>query len=188
MATREQFSEKATLTGSNVVNIKDSGGSAIYNSSAMSDGNSGASLAVGGYGFNGTNWDRVRNNTQGTLLASAARAVSTVSPIQTNYNGKGVKLFLKVTNSSGSGGLTVRLESIDPVSGDYAVELTAPAAIIANGLYEYDLYPGVATAGNASPNAVNQRVQGILGRTWQARVNHGDGSSYTYSVGYSLIL
>jgi hypothetical protein len=63
--------------------------------------------------FNGINWDRERNNTQGTLLASAARTATATSPNQTNYNAKGVQLTIDVTAVSGTGGLILVLQGID---------------------------------------------------------------------------
>lgn len=44
---------------------------------------------------------------------------------------------------------------------------------------------GGTTAGNQE---MIQRTSGALPRTWGVRIFHNDGSSYTYAVGYSLIL
>lgn len=121
-------------------------------------------------------------NTQGTLLASAARTITITSPIQTNYNAKGIIVFLNVTAASGVGGLFTRVRVYDPVSNS-AVYLNAqPAAVTATGMYTYVLYPG------ASGGAFTQITPAMLPRTWEVFVTPVDASSYTYSVGYSLIL
>jgi hypothetical protein len=173
------------LTGSNAVNIKDSNGTSVFASSAVGDNNPGGFLAAGQYGFNGgTTWDRWRNNTEGTLLASAARTLATKSAIQTNFNAKGVQFILDVTGASGTGGLRVYFGAIDPVTGKEIYLNPDHAFITATGIRVFELYPGASGSGFS----VTQRVSGSLPRKWFAYVYHGDATSYTYSVGYSLIL
>lgn len=138
--------------------------------------------------MNGASWDWQRNNTQGTILASAARTTNGTSPDQTNYNAKGVILNLDVTVASGTGGLQLRFQFKDPVSGNYVNLNVAPTAITAVGTYAYELYPGSSTAGTAGSLLVNQRTSGALPRTWRAVVQVGDASSYTYSIGYGHII
>lgn len=120
-------------------------------------------------------------NTQGTLLSSSARTSNTAAPTQTNTSARGVMLFLNVTAVSGTGGLTVRIYGVDPVSGVAAPINAPPATVTTVGLQIVSLYPGIA-----SPNAAGANY--ILPRTWYAQVVHGDSTSYTYSLGYSLIL
>jgi hypothetical protein len=123
-------------------------------------------------------WERVRNNQEGTLLASAARTTTTNSSDQTNYNGKCASAFLNVSAASGTGGLQLQFQWKDPISGNYAMLNSAPTAITAIGQTIYSLCPG-ATGG-----AVTQTTQAALPRTWRVAVTHGDASSYTYSVSY----
>ena len=139
-------------------------------------------LAVASHINDGAGWRYQRGNIEGTLLASAARTVTTYSANQTNYNARGVIVVLNVTAASGTGGLQVILQAIDPVSGG-AVSLNAtPTAVIAIDRLAYIFYPG-ATGGVAA------QITGIpLPRTWRVGVVHGDASSYTYSLSYSLIL
>jgi hypothetical protein len=139
---------------------------------------------VAPFALNGVTWDRLRNNNDVTALSSAARTATTSSADQTNYNARGLAVFLNVTAASGSGGLQVRVQGKDPVSGNYFNLNAAPTAITATGQYAYALYPGAATAAGD----VQQTTQQVLPRTFRITVTHGDGSSYTYSVGYSLIL
>jgi hypothetical protein len=155
---------------------------------AGSDGNTGDGVGVVHPKlWNGGTFDRERGNIEGTLLASAARTTST-SAGQTNYNARGVTVFLNITAASGTGGLKVRVLSVDPVSSAIVLHFEATTGITATGIYGYEMYPGATTAGTAGPSLINQRTSGVLPRIWLASVNVSDASSYTYSLGYSLIL
>ncbi|MDP4170140.1 MAG: hypothetical protein Q8906_05975 [Bacillota bacterium] len=132
--------------------------------------------------FNGANWDRKRNNTQGTLLASSARTTATISPTIINHNCKGVIIWLKVTSASGTGGLIVRIGGFDNSGQNYWLN-ASPTPITASGYKAYILYPGASTAGAD----VAQATSNPLPRTWNVTVQVGDSSSYTYEVDYSLI-
>ena len=141
---------------------------------------------VCGYLFNGTTtYDRPRNNMDQTALASAARTATTSSADITNYNGRGVMVFLNVTAASGTGGLTLTIQAKDPVSGNYFNLNANPSAVTSTGNGTvYIVYPSTLTAaGN-----VTQSTQAVLPRTFRITVTHGDASSYTYSVGASIIL
>jgi hypothetical protein len=178
---------EVSLTGSNAVNIQGrSYGAGQYSFLTNADypDNTGFTntLLVAPAYSNGNGLDKVRNNTQGTLLASQARTATALSPNQTNYNARGVILFLNVTTSSGTGGITVTVQGVDPVTGSNSSIFTASSAITGTGIKKYILYPG------ASGGSIDS-IAGIpLPRTWFIQVNHSDSSSYTYSVGYSLIL
>ncbi|MHB1701346.1 MAG: hypothetical protein ACYCSN_14640 [Acidobacteriaceae bacterium] len=124
--------------------------------------------------FNGTEFDRVYNNTQGTLLASAARTATTNSPTQTKYNGSAVVIFVNVTVVSGTGGITPKISSTDPVSGLSFDIWAASAAITTTGRNVYEVFPAAVTANNL-----------IVPRTWGFTMSASDSSSYTYSVGFA---
>lgn len=132
--------------------------------------------------FNGTSWDRVRNNQEATALASAARTATTNSSDITNHNAVGILVFLNVTVASGTGGLQVQVMAKDPVSGSYFALNAAPTAVTGTGLKLYVVDPG-SSGGNAT-----QATEASLPRTFRITVTHGDGSSYTYSVGYALVV
>lgn len=121
-------------------------------------------------------------NTSGTLLTSQARTANPSSTPQTNYNARGVLITLNVTASSGTGGLTLRIQAQDPASGTFFNYNASPTAVTATGMYSYLLYPGI------SGGFTTQLTPIVLPKTWQIVVSHGDGTSYTYSVGYSYIL
>lgn len=134
-------------------------------------------------GYDGTaNWERIRNNAEFTLLASGVRNANAISAFQPNVNSKGLHLILSVTNASGTGGLIVAIQGIDPTSGNPYGLNTALAAIIANGTYTYELYP------SSSGTGFSQKISGVLPRTFRVLITHGDGSNYTYSLGCSMIL
>lgn len=134
------------------------------------------------YAYNGAGWDRVRNNLEGTLLASAARTVATSSATMTNHNATGVRITLDVTAASGTGGIQIRPEGYDIASGKWVPINVAPAAVTTVSTTVYVVYP------NASGGYPTQSTPQPLPRTWRVTAAHVDGSSYTYSVGYSLIL
>ena len=121
-------------------------------------------------------------NAEGTLLASAARTSTTTSPNMTNKNAKGILVSLNVTVASGTGGLQVVIRGHDPVTGTVYWLNALPVAVVATGINVYEVCPAVNTAASG----VKQRTSGELPRTWSVSVIHGDSSSYTYSVGYSL--
>jgi hypothetical protein len=147
-------------------------------------------LANAPMGFNGSSWDRWRNNTEGTLLASAARTATTASPQQINHNARGIHVVLNVTAVSGTGGLKIRILAYDPVQGtDYYLHLGS--TITTTGRYVIELYPGSSAAGISTATsifAVHERVAATLPKKFFVSISHGDASSYTYSLGYSLIL
>jgi hypothetical protein len=132
------------------------------------------------YLYNGATYDRQRGNTEGTLLASAARTTNTTSPSQTNYNARGVAIVLTVTVASGTGGLQAWIVGSDGAAGFSLTSL--PTTVTTTGTWSYGLYPGVT---GTTPMLW---TSGALPRTWEARVTHGDASSYTYSLRYALIL
>jgi hypothetical protein len=140
--------------------------------------------ALGAMLFNGTNWDRQRNNVDGTAIASAARTATTSSADITNHNARGIAVVLDVSAASGSGGLQVSIQAKDPVTGNYAALNSAPTAVTSTGTRVYELYPGAVGGGSGIAQVANV----ALPRTFRITVTHGDGSSYTYSVGYTLIV
>jgi hypothetical protein len=81
----------------------------ITNLSAASAGADGlanpTTAAVEGtqYQFNGTTWDRARNNTDVTVDASAAKTVTVAGATQTNYNARGGIISLVFGTVTGTG-------------------------------------------------------------------------------------
>lgn len=127
----------------------------------------------------------------GQLLASAARTATNSTPVQTDFEHTGVRLFLNVTaNPGGAETLAVQVEMVDPVAYkdgtvvSRAVTAFAATAAAANDTYVYELYPGsVETSATAS-----HEVQGgSLPTLWRVKVTHSASGSWTYTLGYDLI-
>lgn len=131
------------------------------------------------YGFNGTNWDRLRTNTGETVLASAARTIATNGPDMTNYNARGLHLIIDVTAFT-AGSITITIQGKDPVSGKYYTILTS-AALAAVATTVLRVYPDATIAANVS-------INDILPRTWRAIVAVSTADSVTYSIGANLVL
>ena len=148
-------------------------------------------LAVINYAhlFNETTWDRVRNNTDATLGASAVRTNTLTVADQTNYNWRGVliHLDLSVTRDGDHSGATIQVivENKDPVSALYSPVLqsaTFGGSVVTN---DYLVYPGIADTGSE-----HTEIQAtFITRTWRVRVVHSSsGPSFTYSVGASHLI
>lgn len=77
-----------------------------------------------------------------TVLSSAARTATTNSADLTNFNAKGVALFLDVTSAPGaSETLTVAVQMKDPVSGSYRTITAFTTAPDAVDTYIYNVHP-----------------------------------------------
>lgn len=151
----------------------------------IADTHSGSNLpAAGLYGWNSASWDRWRANWTGTFLSSAARTTTTTSAAVVNYNGSYLQVILDVTVASGTGGLQVKIEGRDAAASAKWFQLNAtPTAVTATGTYVYEIGPG---ASGAASGGVVQRTAGMVPRDVRVTVTHGDGSSYTYTVGLVL--
>lgn len=143
-------------------------------------------------GFNGTSWDRWRNNTSGTLLASAARTSNTASPNQTNHNARGIIITLDITAAPATPvgtGIGVAVLGLDPVTGkNFLIGNYSPSKN-SIGTFSMELYPGINLPTGVASNSIIYIVSAALPRTWFVYVsNNNAADSFTYSVGYSLIL
>lgn len=129
--------------------------------------------------FNGTNWDRDRNNIEKTLLASAARTTTTSSPVQTNYNGKTVVLTLNVTaNPGGAETLELRLAYRVGVTSATIAKMAILAAT--NGVYHLIVGLG-ATATPENPG--NHKLYSMpVPRNYVATVAPSASGSWTYDL------
>jgi len=154
----------------------------------IQDGSFYRPLMVAGALFNGANWDRARSNAPSTGLASGARTASTPTPDQTNYNGRGAKIFLDITATpNNTETLQVTIEEKDPVSNKY-VQIAAFPALTASALgatpttetYLYEIGPGISETIAVSKHELQAL---LLSRTWRVNVLHSAAGSWTYSVG-----
>ena len=153
-------------------------GSGLASASTMPDGDTGAAALRAGLGlFNDATWDRWRNNTEGTLLASAARTASIQSADQTNYNGRGLFIHIKVTAVTATPSITVAIEGKN-AAGVYFNLLTS-AAITGVGDYLLIVAPWAAETANVS-------TAKMVPRTWRVNVTAADADEITYGVYYNL--
>lgn len=118
-------------------------------------------------------------------LASAARTVSTTgADIVTNGRQAAIAV-LNVTVASGTGGLSVRWQMKDPISGNYVNigtggnRTTTGTQVTGYGIGTTRVVGG-ATVGSLDG------IEFPLGSKIRVQVVHGDGSSYTYSVAIVL--
>lgn len=138
------------------------------------------SLLVHQLGFNGTTYDRWRNNIDTAALITAAGATTGLTGTdQTNFNGRGAIIVLDMTNA-GTGSVTLVIEGKDIASGKYYTLLagTAVVSVVTNTYY---VFPGATVTANVSANAP-------LPRTWRVRTTVANANPTTYTVGASIIL
>ncbi len=128
--------------------------------------------------FNGTTWDRLRNNNELTLLASAARTADTTSSDTTNYNWRGGHFIINITVLTTS--VIPTIQAKDPISGTY-YSLLVGASIAATGITILKVYPGITAVANAS-------ASDILPRTFRISMDHLDATTMTYSVAFVGVL
>lgn len=131
--------------------------------------------------WNGSSADRQRNNTDTTILTSAARTATTNGADQTNFNGRGVIVVLNVTAQPGGvETLTVTIQGKESVSGSYFdIETSGILFTAATGTKALIVYPGVLAA-DIVAGVVGK--SGVVPRTWRPSIVHSSSGSWTYSV------
>jgi hypothetical protein len=127
--------------------------------------------------FNGTSWDRQYNNTEVTLLASAARTTTQTSADIVNYNWSKLTVVLDMT-VVGTGSVTVSIDGKDTASGKY-INLLTGAAITTNSTNRYRIGEALAAVANAVAQDYIPRIIRIV-------VTANNANSATYSVGYNF--
>jgi hypothetical protein len=137
-------------------------------------------IKAAGLNFNGTSWDRTRNNTDITVLSSAARTATTASSDITNYNGRGLHLVIDVTAVADTPSMVCTIQGKDTLSSAYYTIL-ASAAITGVSTNVYRVFPGSTVMANAAAND-------IIPRTWRVNCVNDDSNSITYSIGASVVL
>jgi hypothetical protein len=114
------------------------------------------------------------------LINQVASAPGTyVSADQTNWSGRGAKVYVNIT-SIGTSTVTVTIQGKDPVTGTYYTLLTS-AALAANAFTVLEVYPGIAVTANVSANVV-------LPKTWRVQAVEAGGTVATFTVSASVEL
>ena len=135
--------------------------------------------------FNGTTWDRNRNNSNQTVEASAARTATVAGAMVTNFNSAGAVITINVTAVSGTAPTLVAKLQYSPDNGttwfDYDSKTTT-ATISAIGTYILKIYPGV------SAEVANSVVGLPIPRTFRMYYTIGGTTpSYTFTTFVSFI-
>lgn len=143
--------------------------------------------------FNGATWERQRNNTTLNALSSAARTATTASSNITNYNARGCIFWLDITATPNNAEtVSLQLQAMDPVTTKF-VTMTFFTAIVASSIgatsttatFMYTTYPGAAE----TVAVTNHEVHAMpVPRTFRVLMSHSGGGSWTYSVGYNLMV
>lgn len=136
-------------------------------------------LAGAPYGFNGTTWDRIRNNHEVTLLASAARTASVNTSDQVNYNARSIVVTIDITAIAVATTLTVAIKYKDTLSGKYVTLLTS-AALAVVGTTSLQV-------GAALPDTANLSANKAVPRVWRVEITNSDANSITYSASAQYI-
>ena len=137
-------------------------------------------LAYNDKGSSSTSWDRWRNNTNISVLPSAARTTSQLVSLE-NFNHRGVAVIIDITLIPGAApSLTVNINGQAPQSGKkYA--LLSSIALTVVGVTVLTVYPGLIAV-------ANQDANNILPRFWEVEVLAGNANSVTYQVEANLVL
>lgn len=137
-------------------------------------------LASAKHSFNGTSWDRDRNNVAATLLASASRTTTQTSADIPTYNAKAITVILDVTVVAASPSVTVTINGKDPASGKYYLLLSG-AAVLTAVTNVYSVGPGIAETSNVSTSKFLPAIIQIV-------VTANNANAGTYSVGTNLMI
>ena len=133
--------------------------------------------------YNGSTWDRGRNNHNVTVDASSAKTVTAAGTPGTNHNFAGMTLAVNVTLVSGTTptmSLKVQISHDGSTWADLAGAVLP--SITGTGLYMLAIYPGVTPVANAA-------VSYPLPRIWRCYWTLGGTTpSFTFSTTASYVL
>jgi hypothetical protein len=126
---------------------------------------------------------------RGTALTAATRSATTAA---TQFNGTGYKgliAYLNLYTASGTGGLLVVLQYLDPVTGSWMNGPFAPStAKTTTGTFCVMFAEGISAGTGGTINTSQSADRGaMLGQQVRLMVSHGDATNYGYSLGYELI-
>lgn len=123
-------------------------------------------------------WHPQQGNTDRSLLASAARTVTTTSPTRLNPSSRAGHFILDVTAVTATPSITVDIQAEDALSGNF-YSLLLSNAITTVGTYVFKIGPGY-------PPVPNQAANDNLPLNYRAMVTHADADSITYSLNANL--
>lgn len=129
--------------------------------------------------FNGSTWERMRQNENKSILTSAARTSSPSATDQTMFGGIAVIVYVNITVLTATGTLQTVIEGKDPVSGVYFTLLQS-AAETTTGLKIYRVDPRLTDSAGLIAATTMPRI-------FRIRNVHGNAVSITYSVSVDTV-
>lgn len=132
------------IGGNNGANLTGLGTVGAYGDGA--NGSTSGILTIGTYIYNGTNYDRQRNNVTGALMA--AGTTSTTTQTLTTYNAS--KLLFAVNITSGAGTVTVAISGT--TSSGYTYPILTSTALTGVADNTLRIFPGATPATNVTAN------------------------------------
>jgi len=137
-------------------------------------------------GFNGTSYDRWRNNFSESILASAARTATIISSTFTNFNARSMIVELNITAAPTVETLTFAVQYRSPVATTDFLTYGATSADADTGKHIVIIDP---SGGADVPNA-QQTVRSDIpaGQSYRVVVTHSASGSWTYSVGVTYFV
>lgn len=158
-----------------------SGAAAIPTPTTAVDGDANAVVTyrvlARAHGFNGTTWDRLRDNEEVTLLASAARSASNEAASRTLYNRKGLILWLRITAVPGVDTVQLAVQFWNNAESEWVTHLS-DAATASTGNRVIVVYPGVT----ATTGIITAFSNSPMPRRYRGIVTHVGAGSFTYSM------
>jgi len=140
--------------------------------------------------FNGTDWDRFRNNQEIALLASATRDSSTATVIFTNYNARGLMWIMKITDRTVGASPLVRINvRVRDDNTGTAFNYTYVDIDPTVGTHVGFVYPGIANVVAGTYNNIDMISPLVLPRRWDMYIQYvQDITDLTYALSAHLIL
>ena len=116
-------------------------------------------------------------------LTSATRTSDVVSADQTGLYLSGVRVVCAVSAASGTGGLQIKIQGKELVSGTY-YDIASTNSLTTTGIT-------IAMAGtgiwNQNPSANLVAANFYMPYTWRIVIKHNDASNYTYTCSYVVM-
>jgi len=131
--------------------------------------------------FNGTGWDRARNNVYATAIASGTYNATQTSPALATYNARRLIVWCKITSVPGTDTVDFQIQLREPVTGSVkTIASTGAQSALATLLLAVG--PGVG----ASPTGYTDAQDSPIGPSFRIQVVHSAGTDFVYGVYYQL--
>lgn len=117
-----------------------------------------------------------------TWLPSATRTATTASADIVGKYATGVEVICNVSAASDTGGLVLKIQGKDQISGNYydiAATNSVTTPIVIRNIIGANVF-------NVAPSGGNVNVNTYVPWTWRLQMVHGDSSNYTYSCAYTV--